>query len=74
MLYEFEMDHNAAEATKNICCGKGEGAVDHNAVTRWFKKLCLDQVRSGKPKTVDSKAVFQVIETNPELNLASKSP
>ena len=61
MLYEFEMGHNAMEATKNICWVKVEGENDHNTVTRWFKKFCLgcknlnDQARSDRPKTVNSK-------------------
>ena len=40
MLYEFKLGYNSAEAIKNICCVKGEGAVDISAVTRWFKKSC----------------------------------
>ena len=28
MHFELELGHNAAEATKNICCANGEGAVD----------------------------------------------
>ena len=41
MLYEFELDHKTAEATKNICCAKDEdaGAVDHNTLTRTFMKF-----------------------------------
>ena len=37
-------------------CAKGEGAVYHSAVTKWFKDVCSDdknldnQARSGKPK------------------------
>ena len=27
---EFKLGHNAIEATKNLCCAKSEGAVDHN--------------------------------------------
>ena len=34
MLYAFELGHNAIDATKNICCAKDEGTVDHNLVTR----------------------------------------
>ena len=34
MLYEFKLDHNAMEATKNISCEKGEGPVDHSTVAR----------------------------------------
>ena len=28
MLYMFERGHSTTEATKNICCAKGEGAVN----------------------------------------------
>ena len=34
MLYEFELGYNTVEATKNICCVKGEGAADYSTVTR----------------------------------------
>ena len=30
MLYEFVLNHNAAEITKNISCGKGESVFDHS--------------------------------------------
>ena len=35
MLNEFELGHNAVEATQNICA-KDEGTIDHSAVTRWL--------------------------------------
>ena len=31
---EFELDHNAAETFKNICCAKGEDIIDHSRVNR----------------------------------------
>ena len=40
-LYEFELNHNVTEVTKNICCAKDESAVDQNTVTKWFKKFWL---------------------------------
>ena len=43
LLYEFELIHYAAaEASRNICCAKGESTVDHGIVTWWFKKFLLD--------------------------------
>ena len=30
MLYKFKLDHNAMEASKNICCVKDEGVIDYN--------------------------------------------
>ena len=66
MIYKFEISYYATEATKNICCAKSDGVVDHWMV----KKFCLgcknldDQARSDKPKTMDSKAMFQAREAN----------
>ena len=74
MFYKFKLGHNAVEATRNICCAKGEDAINYATITRWFKKFCLrskkldDQVRSDRSKTVDSKAMLQAIEANPSSN------
>ena len=38
-VYEFELSYNTAQASKNICCAKGEGTVDHSTVSRWSKKF-----------------------------------
>ena len=70
MIYEFQRGHNAAAATKNICCEKDKSVDGQSTLTRWLKKICLDsenlddQVRSVRPKTLDSEAVFQAIEVN----------
>ena len=64
------MGHNIIEATKNICCVKGEGVVDHGAVSKWFEKFCSgyknfnDQARLARPKVVDFKDMLQAIEAN----------
>ena len=55
---------------KTFVCAKDVGAVDHSTVTMWKKKFgssCknLDyQVKSGKPKIMDSKAVLLAVNTN----------
>ena len=41
MLYKFKLGHNAVEATKNICCLKDDGSLDHCKVSRWLKKFHL---------------------------------
>ena len=62
------------EVTKNICCVKGEGAVNHSSVTRLFKKFCLGgkncdgQARTGKTKTVYSDIVLLAKVENPVHN------
>ena len=51
MLQEYELDHNASEATKTIYCAKSEVVIDHGTL---IKKICtsynkLDgQARSAK--------------------------
>ena len=70
MIYDFKPGYNVDEATKNICCMKSEGIVDHSTITRWFKKFFLgcknlnDQARLGRPKMVNSKVELKAIETN----------
>ena len=67
-FYECKLDHNAAvETTKNICCVKGEGSVDHN--NQMVQKILLglqEPQQSGKvrPKNIDSEAVFYVKKAN----------
>ena len=79
MNYDFELGHNTVETTRNTCCAKGEGLVDHCTVTRWLKKFCLgcknldNQVRSGRSKTVYFKAMLKAIEAN-SVSLTSYSP
>ena len=83
MFYEFELDHNPAEATKNICYAKGEGIIDHSTAIR--KKFCLgcknlNEARSGRNKSIDFEAMLQAIEANLvtlkeyQVSLASNSP
>ena len=59
LLYEFELGHNAAEATRNICYAKGESHLDQSTANKWFKKFrsgeknLEDKSRSGRPRTVE---------------------
>ena len=70
VLYEFEQDHCMTKASKNVCCVKSEGPVDHCTITRLFKEFSLscknidNHAMSVRPKTVCSEAMLQAIETN----------
>ena len=78
-LCKFELEHKAAEATKNICCAKGESALDDGTVNRWLKKVHSsyenpnDQSRLGSPKTIDPEDVLQAIEANPSSSTGRAS-
>ena len=73
---EMQLVYSAAPANWTV---KDEGTVDHSTVTRWFKKFYLgcknydDQGRSGRIKTMDSEALPQAIEANPEYQLSLES-
>ena len=49
-----------------------KNTVDHCTVSRWLKKFCSgcknlnNLARSGKPKSMDSNAMLQVIAANPQ--------
>ena len=70
-FYEFELGHDAADATKKNCGEKGEIAVHHSTITKWFKKLHLgcktlnNQAKLSWPKTTNSKAMLQAIAALP---------
>ena len=59
MVYEFKLDHDATEATKNIWCSKDESTVNDSTVTRWFKKFCFYYKNN-----MDSEIMLRVIKTN----------
>ncbi len=61
LLYEYKLGHNASEAARNICRGKGKGAVSTAAACRWFKIFrnkddsLEDDQRSGRSTEIDLK-------------------
>ena len=69
MLYGVEQGHKITEATKNIFV-EDEGTVNHSTINGWLKKflssskILNDQEKSGRPKSVNSNAVLQAVETN----------
>ena len=72
VLYEFEVGNNASEATKTICCLKGEVLVDHSTVIRWLKKFHLvcneldNQAKSSRTIIINSEAVPRALKVTPE--------
>ncbi|EPB66055.1 hypothetical protein ANCCEY_14858 [Ancylostoma ceylanicum] len=68
------MDHNAAEASRNICKALGDGAVSEATARTWFAKIrqaeeeLEDKPRSGALQQIDYDAVLHTIETNPIMS------
>ena len=73
LLYEWQLGHKAAEAHRNICHAKGKNAVSNVTTSRWFerfrnKKYSLeDELKSGRPTTIDLSDLQKAIETDPTL-------
>jgi histone-lysine N-methyltransferase SETMAR len=71
MLYEFDLDSTAAEATRNIHAAYGEEAVDSSTCRRWFTKfrsgdtILTDKPRSGRPVEFDEEALQSLLDANP---------
>ena len=69
MLWEFDVGHNAVDATENLFCRKDESASDHSTEIYQIKKYqsgcknVYDQVRSSRPKNVVFEAEIKIIET-----------
>ena len=61
-----ELGHSVTEASKNICCAKDEGTVDHRA---WYftrvARTSMIRIAGGRLKTVESEAVHQAIKVDP---------
>lgn len=73
LLYEFKLGTNATEASIKICTAFGEGTVTPRTAQRWFKKFTSgdesleDEVRSGRPSTLDDDDLRTMIETNSSM-------
>lgn len=71
LQYEYQLGHNAAEATKNICNAEGADSLNDSTARRWFQKFregdfsLKDQPRTGRPVCIDSNELLTNIEENP---------
>jgi histone-lysine N-methyltransferase SETMAR len=77
LLYEFELDHSAAEAHRNIVRALGADTVSSSTCQAWFRRFrsgdhsLEDHPRSGRPLEVDLDILRQLIEANPHETIRS---
>jgi histone-lysine N-methyltransferase SETMAR len=73
LLYEFQLGHNANEASANICQAIGVGSMSPATAYRWFLRFqnkdysLEDEPRSGRPKEINLDELKQLIESDPAL-------
>ena len=69
MLYEFFKGSTTTEAYNNICQTEGPEVVSYSTIKFWYRKFSSgeedlsDQLRSGKPITVDKEELKLAIST-----------
>ena len=74
MLYEFNKNHSAAEATRRIN-SIYEEALDERKVRRWFARFKIgncdleDAPKSGRPSTIDNEVLGNLVEEDTRLTL-----
>jgi histone-lysine N-methyltransferase SETMAR len=81
LLYEFQLGHNAALASRNICTVFGEDSVKERHCQKWFCKFrdgdfsLDDKPRSGRPVEWDLDALQELVKIDPHQStreMASK--
>lgn len=71
ILYEYQLGHSAAEATRNICNAIGQGTVSTTTVYRWFERFdkndnsLEDEARSGRPIELDIDKLNELVQSDP---------
>lgn len=71
ILYEYQLAHTAAEATRNLCQALGAEAVSETTTRKWFTRFreghfdLTDLPRSGRPTECDENLLLSLIESNP---------
>jgi histone-lysine N-methyltransferase SETMAR len=74
LRHYWKQKFKATEAARKICQVEGEQAVSINVAQYWFKKFngghtdLRDEPRSGRPMTVNSEALREVVEANPSTS------
>ena len=73
LLYEFDLKHSVAEATRNVCQAMGEGAVHRNTVSVWFSRFSSgecsleDKPRTRRPMELDLDELRSLVESDPTM-------
>ena len=76
LLYEFKLDHKAAEASRNINFAFGAGTVSERTAQECFQKFgsgdmsVEEKEGRGRPSKIDSFELKAVVELNPRTTLS----
>ena len=65
-FYEFQLNHTAAEAHRNISIVCGKEAINDSTCHRWFTMLCSGDTkfRFGGAVELDDEALLALLETD----------
>lgn len=71
IFHEFKLGRTPAEASRNICASNGRGSTTERTCFRWYSKFRSgnthrkDKKRSGRPSTINKRALRRSIEAEP---------
>lgn len=74
-LYEFNLGHNAAEATRNINTAFGNGTASDRTTRRWFEKFrsgdtdLENMPRGHKPTVIENTILKDMVEEDSRLTI-----
>lgn len=77
---QFQLGHNATEAARNICAMTGKASTTDRTCQRWFAKFRSgnthrkDKKRSGRPSTINKRALRRAIEADPSKTTRQLAP
>jgi histone-lysine N-methyltransferase SETMAR len=73
LLYEYQLGHTAAQATRNLCQAMGAGVISDTTAQKWFARFLSgnysleDLPRSGRPSERNEDALRRLVEADPRL-------
>ena len=71
LLYEYQMGHSAAGASRNICSALGQGVVSQATAYRWFERFdqgdysLEDEPHSGRDTELNLDKLIELVESDP---------
>ncbi len=74
LRHYWKQGYTAGAAAKKICEVEGDNVVSTRTARNWFKRFkdgrssLADAARSGRPMEVDSEALREAVEANPDVS------